>query len=407
MRYKKLPKHKGIYEDVNNGRLFCQKRIKGKLYTQQCDSLKEAQHWVKNFTPDNPVFTKMSIDDLSNINGKKSATIEEVWNRYKIEHVSTLEVTSQEVRMSLEGFIAPIIKNDVRHSTPQLISQLISKSKRDYLESKQKKRTRFDNELKTLKAMFRWWERKYDPSFRNPVLREHFDEGVIRKTIKRNTDKMTEDDLVNFLKEMYRINAEDGLFAMLAEMQYLTTGRIQEPVGITIDKVNLPGSILTIDQAIGFTRSKKHDDYLKNTKTVSKKTFKLKGRLREIVLTLINRGLETVDFPVNFYGFQELRPVKFLFHIKGRPLTYRQIQYRYNEALKNLELYPQFTSTHIMRHASSNHIRKGLGLDHAQVAGDWRTSSIAEIYAGTQKEYRDESVEFLENLSSSLAKSSK
>lgn len=403
MRYKKLPKQKGIYEDTNNGRLFCQKRIDGKLYSQSFDSLKEAQHWVKNFTPDNPIFTKMSIDDLSNVNGRKSATIREVWDRYKKEHIATLEVTSQEVRMLLERFISPIMENDVRHSTPQLISQLISRSKRDYIESKQKKRSRFDNELKTLKAMFRWWERKYDPQFRNPVLREHFEEGIIRKTVKRNSEKMSEEDLVNFLKEMYRINAEDGLFAMLAEIQYLTTGRIQEPVGLTIDKVNLSSSVLTIDQALGFTRVRGHSDYLKNTKTVSKKTFKLKGRLREIVLTLINRGLKTVDFPVNFYGFQEIKPVKFLFHIDGHPLTYRQVQYRYNEALKNLELYPQFTSTHIMRHASSNHIRKGLGLDHAQVAGDWRTSSIAEIYAGTQKEYRDESVEYLE----SLAKSSK
>ena len=400
MRYKKLPKHKGIYEDTTNGKLWCQKRIKGKLHSQTCDNLKEAQHWIKNFHPDSPMFSKIEITDFSDMNGRKSATFSDVWNLYKEEHLATLQKTSQEARLTTEGFLLPVMKNDIRFATSQFIGQLIIKNKKLHSEkdeTKRRKRTCFDNELTTLKAMLEWWRANFDGTFYNPVLKSHFEQGVIRKTVKRNTVKMTEEIVSAFLKEMYRIGAEGNLYAMLAETQYLITGRIQEPTGLTADKANFDTGLLIFDQAMAFTRTKVNSDYLKNTKTNAVKIFKLKGRLKEIILTLKNRGLIERSFLLNIDGIQQTKKVKFLFHIDGHPLTYRQVQYRYDQALKSLGLYPQFSSTHIMRHASSNHVRKKFGLDHAQVAGAWNSAGVAEMYSGTDESYRDENIEYLES----------
>lgn len=50
--------------------------------------------------------------------------------------------------------------------------------------------------------------------------------------------------------------------------------------------------------------------------------------------------------------------LNFVFEIEGQPVSYRAIQYNYNKALKKAGLYPQFSSTHILRKAMTNIVRK-------------------------------------------------
>ena len=47
-------------------------------------------------------------------------------------------------------------------------------------------------------------------------------------------------------------------------------------------------------------------------------------------------------------------------------------------ALKKAGLYPQFASTHILRKAMANITRQEMGLDAAQVVGDWKSRAIVE-----------------------------
>ena len=68
----------------------------------------------------------------------------------------------------------------------------------------------------------------------------------------------------------------------------------------------------------------------------------------------------------------------FVFAIEGQPVSYRSIQYQYNMALKRAGLFPEFSSTHILRKAMANITRQELGLDAAQVAGGWKSRAIVE-----------------------------
>jgi integrase len=76
--------------------------------------------------------------------------------------------------------------------------------------------------------------------------------------------------------------------------------------------------------------------------------------------------------------------LNFLFNIDGQPLGYRQIQYRYNKALKKAGLYPTFSATHILRKAMANIVRQNMGLDAAQAVGGWKSREVVE------KVYTDE-----------------
>ena len=72
------------------------------------------------------------------------------------------------------------------------------------------------------------------------------------------------------------------------------------------------------------------------------------------------------------------KKLDFVFEIKGEPVSYRSVQYRYNKVLKVAGLFPEFSSTHILRKAMANIVRRELGLDAAQVAGGWKTREIVE-----------------------------
>ncbi|MCP4913224.1 MAG: phage integrase family protein [Oligoflexia bacterium] len=62
-------------------------------------------------------------------------------------------------------------------------------------------------------------------------------------------------------------------------------------------------------------------------------------------------------------------PLNFVFHIKGEPITYRQVQHHYNKALKGAGLYPEFSATHILRKAMANIVKQHMGLEAAQAVG--------------------------------------
>jgi integrase len=81
------------------------------------------------------------------------------------------------------------------------------------------------------------------------------------------------------------------------------------------------------------------------------------------------------------------------------PLSYRQIQYAYNKALKLIGLFPRFSSTHIMRHSMANLVRSISDLDTAQAVGGWKSRDIVEsVYTDTPVHVADKARKDIENL---------
>lgn len=91
--------------------------------------------------------------------------------------------------------------------------------------------------------------------------------------------------------------------------------------------------------------------------------------------------------------------LKFVFYLDGTPLSYRQIQYQYNKALKKTGLYPKFQSTHILRKAMANIVRKEMGLDAAQAAGGWKSRDVVErTYTDVPNDLGRKAVDYVEQL---------
>ena len=72
------------------------------------------------------------------------------------------------------------------------------------------------------------------------------------------------------------------------------------------------------------------------------------------------------------------RELFFVFNIEGKPMGYRQLQYRYNKALKKAGLFPEFSATHVLRKAMANIVRQSMGLDAAQAVGGWKSREVVE-----------------------------
>ena len=91
-------------------------------------------------------------------------------------------------------------------------------------------------------------------------------------------------------------------------------------------------------------------------------------------------------------------PCNFVFHIDGRPLKYREIQYRYDKALKKAGLKHKYSATHILRHSMANLVRERLGLEHAQAVGGWKTRSLVEhVYTQQPAHLTHDALKNIEN----------
>jgi site-specific recombinase XerD len=378
MRYKKIPGEKGIYEDVKSKKLYCQKRINKKLYSETFQTIKEARNWVKYFNPNKTSVDYIRPDYNEDLNGLKSISFKDVFDLYRKERMPLLEVTTFDEIIKLSSFFEPLNELDVRQITPQVITRLILNAKELYINTGKKKRFNYNHDLSALKAVFNWWKDYYDFKYTNPVIKKiHWPIGVIKVKPKKNLDKMLPSEVMKFINALRDEN--DKVYALLAEAQFITTTRIQETSCIQKDQINFSISRLVIDRAMAFTRVKGRDNYIKNTKTSEVKSLFFGDRLKNIFLEAIN--MDKSDF---------------VFSINGKALTYRQIQYHYNKALKKAGLYPRFTSTHIMRHASASAVREGLSLDHSQAMGGWKSSKVAEGYSGISDKYTSEGVNYLE-----------
>ena len=128
-------------------------------------------------------------------------------------------------------------------------------------------------------------------------------------------------------------------------------------------------------------------------------------RLNRQMLDILKRRWENRSkIPCQFFRESTGERLNFVFEVKGQPVSYRNIQYYYNKALKKAGPFPKFRSTHILRKAMANIVRQELGLDAAQVAGGWKSRSIVEkIYTDVPSELGQKVVDHVGELVGSKA----
>ena len=402
-RFISLKNHKGIRKDVVTGKYVARKTIQGKQYCETFKSISDATRWRNDFHPlltntevklgEESLSRETNVKIQSRPNGvDKRFTFGEVWTLYQEQYFPLLEKQTIDDRLKMaKNFFPDLMSLKMIEINPELMDHFMKKQVAKAKQVKHKKRNNFDNDLKCLKALFNWYRENYDGMFVVPILKRHKAIGVIRKVPKRNSKKMTLEQVNLFLGSF-----ESQFWRDFAEVHFYMAGRSQEVGGLQWESVDFKdGLIQVVDVAI-WGENKRFTRLKEIPKNGEERIVYMNSRLIEIFGRRFN---ERSSIPCEFFRESTGERLNFVFEIEGEPVTYRAIQYQYNKALKKAGLFQQFKSTHILRKAMANIVRKEMGLDAAQAVGGWKSREIVEkTYTDAPRELNKKAVEFVEKL---------
>ena len=403
-RFLPLKEYTGINKDNVTGKFVARKTINKTTYSKTFSKVSNAVSWKRNFHPlllDSEIKNskkEKNFQELKRIQARPNGvdqrfTLKDVWELYQSNHLPMLESQSIEKAKIL-----------VRHFLPELMSLKMQEINPDVLDCFMRlkveqakvignsRRHTFNGDLKFLKTLLNWYRENYDGMFVVPVLKRHFVIGIIKKVVRKKTDKMTLEQLQLFLNSF-----ESQFWHDFAELHFFMAGRVQEVAGLQWCCVDIQKNLIKVeDVAIWGYNDKKFFRLKEVPKNGEQRVVRLNTQMRAILQSCrINRS----KIPCEFFRESTGERLNFVFERNGQPVSYRNIQYAYNNTLKRAGLFPKFSATHILRKAMANAVRHELGLDAAQVAGGWRTRSIVErIYTDAPSEQSQRIVDHIGNL---------
>lgn len=382
-KYQKLSNYTGIKKDTKNGRYLAIKYLNGKQYSKKFDSLMQALFWRNSFHPALPA--KLLEARCEELGPRKKLFIpklhvkpngedlgyrfRDVWELYKELHLPSLEKSSMEHRLSKLSFYNPLMDYLMVEINASLIDRFMFDHKEKAIKEKSK-RYNFNDDLKCLKALLNWYRINYDAMFIVPILPRHKQAGLIKKTPMRNK-KLKPEELIAFFSEL------SEFWRDFAETQFYMGARVSEVAGLQAECVDLKEMEIRVQYVCIWSNKTKKFDYLKET-----------TKNGEISYASINKRIEEImrrRLPLSQNGF--------VFHKDGEPLTYRQIQFQYNKALRKAGLADRFSSTHIMRHSMGTITRRVTGsVDMAQAVTRHKDIQVAQQYASLPTEANKKAV---------------
>lgn len=347
------------YVEPKNGKFRAVKSIKRNRKSKTFDTFQEAMNWKNGYT-------SSSTDTASPL-------LSEIWKLYKESVYPTIEKSSIETKVYRSGFIQDLSKYKMCDLTPDKIDELIRARKQQAIKDKSSKRFNFDKELEELKVVFNWYRENGGYTYISPILKRHFTMGKI-KDIPQKNKKMKPEEFMLFLDSLKQ-NC-DVLFYDLAVTQFYTASRIGEMAGLQKECVDFSQEQLEIKYNVVWDRHRKFD-YLKDTpKNGESRPCSINQTMKESLLRQYS-----------------LSKCSYVFQKDGKPLTYRDIQYNYNKALKKCGLFPKYQSTHIMRHSMASITRKVTGsADATQAVTGHKDIRQVEHYAGSPDNMQKQAV---------------
>lgn len=252
-RYKTLRSYPGVRKDLKTGKYLVSISIDNKRLSKSFSSLPDALAWRNTHA-------LSSFSEFLEGPEVKAMTFRDVWEKYKAEHLPTLEKSSQENRLLSAKFFNELWDYELKTITPNVISKHILAKKEVALKFQTPRRKTFDHEIKLLKAIFNWYREEIDHTFSNPVTRKHKLLGIVKKEAPKEK-KMTSSELKLFLEAL----KARPFWYDFALTQLLTAGRVQEIAGLQKRSLDfVTGRLIIKDVAVWDKRTKKFD-HLKST----------------------------------------------------------------------------------------------------------------------------------------------
>lgn len=384
-RFEKVKGHVGVRYDRVTGKYVARKYMHKKEYCSTFAKLSEAINWRRNFHPllndteinSGPSTKDYTFDHIERIQSRPNGsdrrfTFQDVWMLYKKQYFPLLESQTIEDRLKFAKYFFPELMPLKMHEiTSELLDVFMDKKVQEAKSLNNPRRMNFNNDLKCLKAVLNWYRENYDGMYTIPILKRHYAMGIIRKK-RMQVAKMTLEQVTLFFNSFVNQFWRD-----FAEIHFFMAGRCQEVGGLQWESVDFKKGIIRISDVAIWRGDKKFMKLKENTKNGHVRFVHMNIKMKEI---LKRRFQERSLKKCPFLRESNNKPLNFVFEIEGEPVSYRAIQYHYNKALIRAGLYPQFSSTHILRKAMANLVRKEMGLDAAQAAGGWRSRSVVEKF---------------------------
>ena len=208
----------------------------------------------------------------------------------------------------------------------------------EYLATCHRTRCSFEHEFKVLRQILNYYASRCNRNYRLPFLRDH------RKMLKVKESPIVKKDLtvdqlgafLNALKALCWGTRWEAIY-YLAVMQYAIYGRIQEAAALEVESFDLVNNRLEVKRKVQWLRAKGWENQIvQGAKANGGKIF---TPIPELALQV-------------FQEWKLRSGVRsgLLFTVRGSLIEYRQIQHKYDRALKDAQL--PFSATHILRHAA-------------------------------------------------------
>ena len=352
-RYQTSTKYSGIRKDLLKGTFLVEISVNGKRHSKSFRTFKEAIDWREKLE-------SKRTDPLTRPSGA-CMTFGQLWHRYKLEYLPTLEISSQQTRLALEPFFSELLENEVQSITPNVISIHLSRKKQIALTIGSSRRQNFHSEIKLLRAIFNWYIQEVDHVFVCPVLKKHKKEAIIR-VLPPKSKKLGFDELKAFFSEM----SKDEYWYNFALLQFLSACRVSEIAGLQKKNVCFKTKRIFIQNVVIWSRTNKKflqlKAYTKNTET---KTVHMTPTLEVVLKSQLSQANQS----------------DFVFTKNNNPLDYREIQYHYDKALKRAGLADKFSGTHLLRHSMATLTRNVVGtIDAVQAVTGHKDWKLAQHY---------------------------
>ena len=403
-RFIPLKNYKGIRKDTLTGKYVARKYIDGKEYSETFSKVSKADNWRKIFHPlltraeikDVTSTTKYSFPEVNTIQARRNGvdqrfTFGDVWGLYQKYHFPILEKqTKDTIAKFAKNFFPELMHLKMQEINPEVLDAFMEKKMEQARKFGRANRNNFRNDLKCLKALLNWYRENYDGMFVVPVLKRHFAQGVIKKAVKRDR-KMTIGQVQLFLDSF-----DNPFWRDFATIHFFMAGRVQEVAGLQWSCIDFERGLIRVED-VSVWGNKKRFSYLKEIpKNGEVRIVCFNEQISDI---LHSRKSNKSNVPCEFFRESTGERLDFVFEIAGQPVSYRSVQHRYNKALKQAGLFPQFRSTHIMRKAMANIVRQELGLEAAQAVGGWKSRNIVEkVYTDAPNTLNKQAVEHVGKL---------
>lgn len=308
------------------------KKIMNKQRSKCFYSLKSAQKWRENLT---------SFDEAPS-----KSTFKEVMQKFFQHKASKLSVTTVETYESNTKHFTMFLSTPVSLITPKAIDSWLTYIKRpEYVATQNKTRLTYHHELSVLRQILVFYSEYLDDSFQVPIKKRHYDDCIIdhlkyKMAKAKNKQKyIPRSDYYSFVEHLFRQSEQKPhklLFAVMAWVQVSTGLRVGEIAALDFKDIDRVNKRITVSKSVQWCRKKGRETTISQlTKTAEIRVISTTEQVLEALSDWQKQIKRTKGLIFSQDGFS--------------PVSYRAIQYSYNNAFKALGM--NWTSTHILRHS--------------------------------------------------------